>query len=85
MDDYLSKTAQQQRNRYDSNKIIEYLDSENLFEVNFVTLNSLDIGIIYIYITCLFRHFWQSIKKQYIKFDTKNTAIKTRIHNQDKT
>ena len=39
-----------------------------------------------IYITCLFRHFWQSIKKkQYIKFDTKNTAIKTRIHNQDKT
>ena len=40
------KTARQQRNRYDSNKIIEYLDSENLFEVNFVTLNSLDIGIV---------------------------------------
>ena len=35
-----------QRNRYDSNKIIEYLDSENLFEVNFVTLHSLDIGIV---------------------------------------
>ena len=46
MDDYLSKTVQQQRNRYDSNKIIEYLDSENLFEVNFVTLHSLDIGIV---------------------------------------
>ena len=46
MDDDLSKTAQQQRNRYDSNKIIEYLDSENLLEVNFVTLNSLDIGIV---------------------------------------
>ena len=45
MDDYLSKTAQQQRNRYDSNKNIEYLESETLFEVNFVTLNSLDIGI----------------------------------------
>ena len=45
MDDYLSKTAQQQRNRYDSNKIIEYLDSKNLFDVNFVTLSSLDIGI----------------------------------------
>ena len=46
MDDYLSKTVQQQRNRYDSNKIIKYLDSKNLFEVNFVTLHSLDIGII---------------------------------------
>ena len=46
MDDYLSKTAQQQRNRYDSNKIMEYLDSENLFEVKFVTLSSLDIGIV---------------------------------------
>ena len=46
MDDYLSKTAQQQRNRYDSNKIIEYFDSENLFEVNFVTLHSLDIDIV---------------------------------------
>ena len=42
----MSKTAQQQRNRYDLNKIIEYLDSENLFEVNFVTLNSLDSGIV---------------------------------------
>ena len=50
-----------------------------IFFVYLITLN------IYIYITCLFRHFWQSIKKQYIKFDTKNTAIKTRIHNQDKT
>ena len=39
MDDYLSKTVQQQRNRYNSNKIIEYLDSENLFEVNFVTFH----------------------------------------------
>ena len=46
MDDYLSKTAQQQRNRYDSNMIMEYLDSENLFEVKFVTLSSLDIGIV---------------------------------------
>ena len=46
MDDNLSKIAQQQRNRYDSNKIIEYLDSENLFEVKFVTLHSLDIDII---------------------------------------
>ena len=46
MDYYLSKTVQQQRNRYDSNKIIKYLDSENLFEVNFVTLHSLDIGIV---------------------------------------
>ena len=46
MDDYLSKTVQQQKNRYDSNKIIEYLGSENLFEVNFVTLHSLDIGIV---------------------------------------
>ena len=40
MDDYLSKTAQLQRNRYDPNKFIEYLDSENLFEVNFVTLSA---------------------------------------------
>ena len=46
MDDNLSKIAQQQRNRYDSNKIIEYLDSENLFEVNVVTLHSLDIDIV---------------------------------------
>ena len=46
MDAYLSKTAQQQINRYDSNKIMEYLDSENLFGVKFVTLNSLDIGIV---------------------------------------
>ena len=46
MDDYLSKIAQQQRNRYDSNKIIEYLERENLFAVNFGTLNSLDIGIV---------------------------------------
>ena len=46
MDDYLSKTVQQQRNMYDSNKLIKYLDSENLFEVNFVILHSLDIGII---------------------------------------
>ena len=46
MDDYLSKTVQRQRNRYDSNKKIEYLGSENLFEVNFGTLHSLDIGII---------------------------------------
>ena len=46
IDDYLSKMVQQQRNRYDSNKIIEYLDSETLFEVNFVTLLSLDIGIV---------------------------------------
>ena len=45
-DGYLSKTAQQQRKRYDTNKIIEYLDSENLFEVNFVTLNSPDIVIV---------------------------------------
>ena len=37
----------------------------------------------YIYKTCLFRHFWQSIK-QYIKFNAKNTLIKTRIHNPDK-
>ena len=46
MDDNLSNIAQQQRNRYDSNKIIEYLDSENIFEVNFVTLHSLDIDIL---------------------------------------
>ena len=46
MDDYLAKTVQQQRNRYDSNKIIKYFDSENLFEVNFVTLHSLDICIV---------------------------------------
>ena len=46
MDDNLSKIAQQQRNIYDSNKIIEYLDSENLFEVYFVTLHSLDIDIV---------------------------------------
>ena len=46
MDDNLSKITQQQRNRYDSNKIIEYLDSENIFEVNFVTLHSLDIDIV---------------------------------------
>ena len=32
MDDNLSKSVQQQGNRYDSNKIIEYLDSDNLFE-----------------------------------------------------
>ena len=46
INDNLSKFAQQQRNRYDSNKIIEYWDSENLFEVNFVTLHSLDIDIV---------------------------------------
>ena len=46
MDDYLSKTVQQPKNRCDSNKIVKYLDSENLFEVNFVTLHSLDIGIV---------------------------------------
>ena len=46
MDDYLPKTAQQQRNRRGTNKIIEYLDSENIFEVNFVTLHSLDSGIV---------------------------------------
>ena len=46
MDDNLSKIAQQQRNRYDSNKIIEYLDSDNLFEVKFVTLHSLEIDIV---------------------------------------
>ena len=46
IDDYLSKTAQQQRNRYDSNEIIEYLDSENLFQINFATQSSLDIGIV---------------------------------------
>ena len=46
MDDNLSKTVEQQRNRYDSNKIIEYLDSDSLFEVNFVTLHYLDIGIV---------------------------------------
>ena len=34
MDGYLSKAAQQQRNGYDSNKIIEYMDSKNVFEVN---------------------------------------------------
>ena len=45
MDDYLSKTAQQQKNKRDSNKI-EYLDRENLFEANFVTLHSLDSGIV---------------------------------------
>ena len=45
IDDYLSKTVQQQRNRYDSNKIIKYLDSENLFEVNFVTLHSLILAL----------------------------------------
>ena len=44
--DYLSKTVQQQRNKYDSDKIIEYLDSENIFKVNLVTLHSLDIGIV---------------------------------------
>ena len=33
MDDYLLKIVQQQRNRYDSNKIIKYLKSEILFEV----------------------------------------------------
>ena len=39
--------AQQQRNRHDSNKIIDYLDdSKNLFEVKFVTLHSLDIGTV---------------------------------------
>ena len=46
MDGYLSKTVQQQSNIYDSNKITEYLDSENLSEVNFVTLHFLDIGIV---------------------------------------
>ena len=46
MDGYLSKTAQQQTHGYDSSKIIEYKDSENLFEVNFVTLHSLDIGTV---------------------------------------
>ena len=46
MDDYLSKMVQQQRNRYDSKRIIQYLDSENIFDVNFVTLHSLDIGIV---------------------------------------
>ena len=46
MHDNLSKTVQQQRNGYDSNKIIEYLDCENLCEVNFATLNSHDIGIV---------------------------------------
>ena len=42
----MSNTVQLQRNIYDTNKIIEYLGSENLFEVNFVTLYSLDIGIV---------------------------------------
>ena len=46
MDDYLLKTVQQQRNSHDSNKMIKYLDSENRFEVNFVTLHSFDIGIV---------------------------------------
>ena len=46
MDDNLSKTAQQQRNRYDTNKIVGYLYNKNLFEVTFVTLHSLDIGIV---------------------------------------
>ena len=36
--------AQQQRNRHDSNKILEYMDSGKTFEVNFVTLHSLDLG-----------------------------------------
>ena len=44
MDNYLLKTAPQQRYGYVSNKIIEYMDSENLFEVNFVTLHSLDVA-----------------------------------------
>ena len=39
-------TTQQQRNRHDSNKIPEYLDSGKIFEVNFVTLHSFDIGIV---------------------------------------
>ena len=38
--------AQHQRNRHDSNKILEYLDNGELFVVNFVTLHSLDIGIV---------------------------------------
>ena len=46
MDDYLSKTDQQQRYGYDSNKIIENMDSKNLFYVNFVTLHSLGIAIV---------------------------------------
>ena len=46
MDNNLSKIAQQQRNRYDSNKILEYMDSDNLFEVKFATLHSLDIDIV---------------------------------------
>ena len=40
--------------------------------------------IIYIY-NLFISSFLTKHKKQYIKFDTKNTAIKTRIHNQDKT
>ena len=37
--------AQQKRNRHESNKILEYLDSGKIFVVNFVTIHSLDIGI----------------------------------------
>ena len=39
-------------------------------------------GMFYLYITCSFRHFWQSIK-HHIKFSTKNTAIKTRLYYQE--
>ena len=38
--------AQQQRNRRDSNNILENLDSGKIFEINFVTLHSVDIGIV---------------------------------------
>ena len=38
--------AEQQRNRHDSNIILEYLDSGKIFEVNFVNLHYLDIGIV---------------------------------------
>ena len=38
--------AEQQGKRHDSNIILEYLDSGKIFEVNFVTLHYLDIGIV---------------------------------------
>ena len=73
MDDYLSKTVQQQRNRYDSNKINKYLDSENLFEVNFVTLHSLDIGIVV--------HSSGNVDMQHCTVRTKDSWLITKCQN----
>ena len=54
--------------------ILHALSTKNMWYLN-----------IEIYIYNLFiLSFLTKHKKQYIKFDTKNTAIKTRIHNQDK-